>query len=389
MNVKGYEKAQLEELFQKYRTGAISEEELTEEQIVALEHFYDKKIREQRASNRSRLQAINAWVETRSAEDETVDQVQNMIFNAPLSTKGKSLKNYYLKDNPTGMGLDLFDGLDYLATYQSYEECISDMSFHLAIIDFDTLINMFARKDISIRAPYRYRAVCSELFCPLEKVHRYVYYGNSLTSIFEKVENIEKRSITNPDFFVFGVQGISIHLFDENDLKYQFWIGGNEFRCISDVIRSAHNENKFVPNDLITELAELDRVDVFISHKSEDFIKAKKVYDYFLSNGISAFLSEMSLPALSNTDYSAEIDKALERASNIVVIATSKENVLSGWVQYEWSAFANEKRSGRKTGNIITLLDNGMPISDLPILLRQFEVIPLQQHESAIDFLKL
>lgn len=389
MNVKGYEKAQLEELFQKYRTGAISEEELTEEQIVALEHFYDKKIREQRASNRSRLQAINAWVETRSAEDETVDQVQNMIFNAPLSTKGKSLKNYYLKDNPTGTGLDLFDGLDYLATYQSYEECISDMSFHLSIIDFDTLINMFARKDISIRAPYRYRAVCSELFCPLEKVHRYVYYGNSLTSIFEKVENIEKRSITNPDFFVFGVQGISIHLFDENDLKYQFWIGGNEFRCISDVIRAAHNENKFVPNDLITELAELDRVDVFISHKSEDFIKAKKVYDYFLSNGISAFLSEMSLPALSNTDYSAEIDKALERASNIVVIATSKENVLSGWVQYEWSAFANEKRSGRKTGNIITLLDNGMPISDLPILLRQFEVIPLQQHEFAIDFLKL
>ena len=389
MNVKGYEKAQLEELFQKYRTGAISEEELTEEQIVALEHFYDKKIREQRASNRSRLQAINAWVETRSAEDETVDQVQNMIFNAPLSTKGKSLKNYYLKDNPTGTGLDLFDGLDYLATYQSYEECISDMSFHFSIIDFDTLINMFARKDISIRAPYRYRAVCSELFCPLEKVHRYVYYGNSLTSIFEKVENIEKRSITNPDFFVFGVQGISIHLFDENDLKYQFWIGGNEFRCISDVIRAAHNENKFVPNDLITELAELDRVDVFISHKSEDFIKAKKVYDYLLSNGISAFLSEMSLPALSNTDYSAEIDKALERASNIVVIATSKENVLSGWVQYEWSAFANEKRSGRKTGNIITLLDSGMPISDLPILLRQFEVIPLQQHESAIDFLKL
>lgn len=28
MNVKGSEKAQLEELFQKYRTGAISEEEL-------------------------------------------------------------------------------------------------------------------------------------------------------------------------------------------------------------------------------------------------------------------------------------------------------------------------------------------------------------------------
>lgn len=389
MDVKDSEKAYLEELFKKYRAGEISEDELTEEQIVSLGSFYDKMISEQKASNRSRLQAIDAWVETRSSEDETVGQIQNMISNMPHSTEGKSLKNYYLKDNPTGTGLDLFEGLDYLATYQSYEECISDMSFHLSIIDFETLINMFARKDISIRAPYRYRAVCSELFYPLEKVHRFVYYGNSLTSIFERVESIEKRSVTHPDHFAFGVQGISIHLFDGNDLKYHFWIGGNEFHCISDVIRAAHNENKFIPNDLIAELAELDRVDVFISHKSEDFIKAKKVYDCFVSNGISAFLSEMSLPALSNADYSAEIDKALERASNIVVIATSKENVLSGWVQYEWSAFANEKRSGRKTGNIITLLDNGMPISDLPILLRQFEVIPLQQHASSIDFLKL
>lgn len=97
----------------------------------------------------------------------------------------------------------------------------------------------------------------------------------------------------------------------------------------------------------------------------------------------------MSLPALSNADYSAEIDKALEKARNIVVIATCKENVLSGWVQYEWSAFANEKRSGRKTGNIITLIDDKMPITDLPILLRQFEVIPLEQLEAVNGFLRL
>lgn len=277
------DKTQLEELFNKYRNVEISEEDLTEEQIASLRQLYDKRIREQKASNRSRLQAIDAWMDTHSSDDEIASQIREKISATSLSTEGKPLTDYYLKDNPTGTGLDLFDGLDYLATYQSYEECISDMSFHLSIVDFDTLINMFTRKDISIRAPYRYRAVCSELFCPLEKVHRYVYYGDSLMSIFDRVEYIEKRSVLHPDYFVFGVQGIAIYLFDESDLKYKFWLGGNEFRSISDVIRAAHDENKFVPNDLIAELAELNRVDVFISHKGEDFIKAKRVYDYLVS----------------------------------------------------------------------------------------------------------
>lgn len=97
----------------------------------------------------------------------------------------------------------------------------------------------------------------------------------------------------------------------------------------------------------------------------------------------------MSLPALTNTDYSAEIDVVLKKASNIVVIATCKENVLSGWGQYEWSTFANEKRSGRKIGNIITLIDDKMAITDLPILLRQFEVIHLERLEAANGFLRM
>ena len=96
----------------------------------------------------------------------------------------------------------------------------------------------------------------------------------------------------------------------------------------------------------------------------------------------------MSLPAISNADYSAEIDKALDSAKNIIVIATNKENVLSGWVQYEWTTFANEKRSGIKDGNIITLIDKNMPITELPILLRQFEVIAIDDFKTVKKYLK-
>lgn len=379
----------IDELFQKYRKGEIVEEELSEDQIILLGQLYDKKIREEKASNRSRRLAIDAWLKAQSSNDESVKQIHAKLSEFSCHSIGKALSDFYLKDNSTGTGLDLYDGLNYIATYLSYEDCICDMSFRLSIVDFDTLINMFSRKDKSISSPYRYRIVCSELFCPIEKVHRYVYYGDSLSAILERVENLEKRSITHPDYFIFGVQGIAIHLFDENELKYKFWLGGSEFHSVSDVIKKAHDEKKFIPNELFTEFTELNRVDVFISHKSEDFIKAKQVYDFLLNEGISTFLSEMSLPALTNADYSAEIDKALERAKNIIVIATSKENVLSGWVKYEWSAFANEKRSGRKSGNIITIIDEDMPIADLPILLRQFEVIQSKAYKSSIDFLKL
>ena len=298
------------------------------------------------------------------------------------------LKNYSLKRNSTGTGLDLYEGTDYLATYQSYQDCICDLSFHWSVADFDDLISMFCTNDISICAPFKYRAVCSELFCPLDKIHRFIYYGDSLQDILKKMEVLEKRSILQPEYFSFGVQGMGIHLFDESQMKYRLWLGGSDFHNVSDVILQAHNEKKFVPNELLDEMASQEWVEVFISHKSEDFQKAKPVYDFLVSKGISTFLSEISLPAMSNADYSAEIDKALDKTKHIIVIAGSKENVESGWVRYEWTTFANEKRSGRKNGSILTLLDENMAIDDLPILLRQYEVIPANNFKAVLDYIQ-
>ncbi len=366
------------ELMGKFEAGEISEDDLTDEEYELLAKEYTKEIR-----------GLKAKITFRRAELKA-NGFLDEEYKKPNNTESDESKidDYYLKDNPTGTGLDLFNGLEYLATYQSYEDCVFDMIFHWSITEFDTIVNMFSYKNVSVVPPYKYRAVATELYCVTDKVSRYVFYGNSLASIFEKIEKIEKRSIRFPDHFVFGVQGIGIHLFDEDEIKYRFWIGGNEFKNVADVIKAAHDENKFIPNELLQEFSELNKVDVFISHKSQDYKLAKEVYDFLISCGISVFLSEVSLPALSNADYSAEIDKALEYAENIIVIATSKENVLSGWVQYEWTTFANEKRSGRKNGNIVTLIDENMPVTDLPILLRQFEVIPVKDFENVKNFLK-
>jgi hypothetical protein len=91
--------------------------------------------------------------------------------------------------------------------------------------------------------------------------------------------------------------------------------------------------------------------------------------------GYNPFFNVESLPELGNSDYRKKIDEALENAKHMIVVASSVSNVMSSWVEAEWGAFINEKRSGRKEGNIITFIAGDLKISQLPISLRSFEVL--------------
>ena len=67
--------------------------------------------------------------------------------------------------------------------------------------------------------------------------------------------------------------------------------------------------------------------------------------------------SEELLPNLGSADYMREIDLALDSARHLVVVTNCVDNVLASWVEAEWRGFINENRSGRKTGNAITLIE--------------------------------
>lgn len=117
---------------------------------------------------------------------------------------------------------------------------------------------------------------------------------------------------------------------------------------------------------------------VFISAKSADFGYAREVFDFLKSHGIVAFLSDESLPELGSSDYRKEIDRALDQADHMVVVTSSREHVESTWVEAEWGFFVNEKRSGRKTGNLVTIVTRDLQPKDLPPSLRYYEVLPFQ-----------
>lgn len=118
---------------------------------------------------------------------------------------------------------------------------------------------------------------------------------------------------------------------------------------------------------------------VFISARSHDFKHAQAVFNYLRGKGIDVFLSEASLPEVGSTDYRDAIDNALDAARHMIVVTSSKENVLSDWVKAEWGLFINEKRSGYKTGNLLTVLVGDMNPRDLPASLRYFEFLRMDE----------
>lgn len=297
-----------------------------------------------------------------------------------------SLDNFKLKFRGSQTGLSLYDGDSYLATYRSLNDCVLDLIYHFRADEFDNIVKAFSEApNCEIIEPFEYRGVCSEMFLPTDTVCRYVYYKNTLSELFECFSFHEERAMRNKAYFEYGVQGIGIHRFDKKTKCYEFWVGGR-VKTVSDVMKELKASGRIVPPKLEEEAKDLNQIDVFISYKSRDYRYARAVYDELLRLGSRVFLSELSLPVMADADYTSAIDYALEKTKGMIVIAASVEIFDSGWVHYEWSSFLNEKRSGRKEGNIITVVSDENSIAKLPYALRQYEAITIDNLSRIADY---
>ena len=119
------------------------------------------------------------------------------------------------------------------------------------------------------------------------------------------------------------------------------------------------------------------KIDVFISSKSLDYPHAQQVYDYLTAAEISVFFSEVSLRRDKTSKYAGAIYEALEQAKHLVLVTSDSELAKTKWVQSEWMTFVNEINSGFKTGNVVTVTVGDVQMKDIPVPLRQFEVVPL------------
>ena len=115
--------------------------------------------------------------------------------------------------------------------------------------------------------------------------------------------------------------------------------------------------------------------DVFISHKSADVAAAREVFDGLSRVGHRPFLSDVSIAKLHTSEFQKAIDRALEEAEHLVVVASCREHLESPWVESEWLMFDGQKRAGKKHGNIVPVLCGGYAAEDLPFALQRYHAI--------------
>jgi chemotaxis protein histidine kinase CheA len=106
--------------------------------------------------------------------------------------------------------------------------------------------------------------------------------------------------------------------------------------------------------------------DVFISFKhldsdgvpTRDSHLAEEVFYHLNSRGFKVFFSKVSLELMGADAYKRAIDDALDASTVLIAVGTSRENLESRWVQYEWDSFLQEILSGRKkNGRVFTYVD--------------------------------
>jgi hypothetical protein len=106
--------------------------------------------------------------------------------------------------------------------------------------------------------------------------------------------------------------------------------------------------------------------DVFIAFKkldengapTRDFEIARNVYEFLTANGLRVFFTEVTLEDLGESAYKKAIDKALDAATVLVAIGTSRPHLDSEWVRYEWDGFYNDILSGIKpNGSVFTYIE--------------------------------
>lgn len=110
----------------------------------------------------------------------------------------------------------------------------------------------------------------------------------------------------------------------------------------------------------------------------------EQLYDLGFSN---IFFSNRELETKANSEYSHEIERALDESSVLIFICTNPSYLESTYVKYEWSSFLTEINCGRKQGNIYGVIEN-INIDELPYSLRGKEIFAFNDLPLLFNFLK-
>jgi hypothetical protein len=148
--------------------------------------------------------------------------------------------------------------------------------------------------------------------------------------------------------------------------------------------RVAEKTSQIAKNNLLEDSNTPKKYDVFISSKSEDYPIAEQVYDFLLSNGLTAFLASRELEVIAEDDYAEAIDDALDESHHMILVGTRIEYIESKWVKFEWQTFCNDLKSQYREGKLFTILGDAVEKRSLPASIRHKESFTLLNYQTKL-----
>lgn len=132
--------------------------------------------------------------------------------------------------------------------------------------------------------------------------------------------------------------------------------------------------------------------DLFVSANGRDFGVANEVRAEIERWGLRVFFCEATAADLGTTNFTKTIYAALDSADNFLFVASEPPvpgaAAISGWCRAEVETFVNERNSGRKRGNLCSVLLGSMSVERLPLELRTALAFPRSRLAELRPFLR-
>lgn len=134
--------------------------------------------------------------------------------------------------------------------------------------------------------------------------------------------------------------------------------------------------------------------DIFISFKATedcattaDVAVANDLYETLTACGFRVFFSSQTVFKGGSSDFSKEIDNALDSAKLLIVVASKLSYINSRWVEYEWKSFHADILSNVKTDAQIITYTDGIDTVQLPRILRYVQNFNFSEKAGIVEFI--
>lgn len=119
---------------------------------------------------------------------------------------------------------------------------------------------------------------------------------------------------------------------------------------------------------------------------TKEFEIARKLFEHLEENYKGeVFFSEECLSSSGDALFMKEIDNALNEAKVLIVVSDTPSYVYTNWVTREYTLFANDIASGRKEGQMYTLITPNCDSNLLPISLRNGQLFIYDDQLESLD----